>query len=82
MKIRLGSLGFTRRWGSTTPKQPVDVTISFGTCRIVSPTDGKPRTVHQVSIVVTPHGRVSEAEIFATRCGILMRELRAYLLGS
>lgn len=82
LKIRIGSLGFTRRWGSTTAKQPVDVQVSFGTCRAVNQADGKARTMHQVSIIVTPHGKVTEAEIFAGRCGILMRELRAYLLGS
>ena len=82
MKIRLGSLGFTRRWGSTTAKQPLDVGIAFGTSRTVSPADGKARTVHQVSIVITPHGKVSDPETFAARCGILMRELRAYMLGS
>jgi diguanylate cyclase (GGDEF)-like protein len=82
MKIRLGSLGFTRRWGSTTARQPIDVLVSFGTVRSVNQADGKPKTVHQVSIIVTPHGKVTEAETFAHRCGILMRELRAYLLGS
>ena len=82
MKIRLGSLGFTRRWGSTTAKQPIDVCISFGTMRSVSQIDGKPKTVHQVSILVVPYGKVSEAEAFAGRCMVMMRDLRAYLLGS
>lgn len=82
MNIRMGTLGFTRRWGSTTAKQPIDVLISFGTTRLVSPTDGKPKTVHQVSISVTPHGKVSDPDVFAARCGVLMREIRAYLLGS
>ena len=82
MKIRLGSLGFTRRWGSTTAKQPIDVCISFGTMRSVSQLDGKTKTVHQVSILVVPYGKVTEAEAFAGRCMVMMRDLRAYLLGS
>ena len=82
MRIRIGSLGFTRRWGSTTSRQPVNVQISFGTSRSVGVSDGKAKTVHQVSVIVTPHGKVAEAEIFVARCGILMREMRAYLLGS
>jgi hypothetical protein len=82
MRIRIGSLGFTRRWGSNTSRQPVDVQISFGTSRSVGVSDGKAKTVHQVSVIVTPHGKVAEAEMFVARCGILMREMRAYLLGS
>jgi hypothetical protein len=50
--------------------------------RSVSQLDGKPKTVHQVSILVVPYGKVSEAEAFAGRCMIMMRDLRAYLLGS
>lgn len=82
MKIRMGSLGFTRRWGSTTQRQPIDVRITFGTSRSNSPVDGKPKTVRQVEIIVSPHGRAPDGEVFAQRCGILMRELRAYLLGT
>ena len=82
MKIRMGKLGFTRRWGSTTSKQPIEVQIAFGTSRAISPLDGKPKTVHQVTISVVPIGKAPDGETFATRCGILMRELRAYLLGS
>ncbi|MFN9717558.1 MAG: diguanylate cyclase [Planctomycetota bacterium] len=82
MKIRLGSLGFTRRWGSNFEKQPIDVSIMFDTCRTISPLDGKPRTIHKVSIAVTPFGKTPDGETFAHRCGILMRDLRAYLLGS
>ena len=82
MKIRIGSLGFTRRWGTTSSKQPIDVTIAFGTCRSANPIDGRLKTVHQVSIVVVPHGKVPEVEMFVGRCGVLMREIRAYLLGS
>jgi diguanylate cyclase (GGDEF)-like protein len=82
MQIRLGSLGFTRRWGSTTVRQPIDIQITFGTNPAASPIDGKQRTIRQVSINVTPHGRAPDGETFALRCGILMRELRAYLLGT
>jgi len=82
MKLRLGALGFTRRWGSNPAKQPVEVQISFSTTRSVSAVDGKPKTVRQVSVVMSPLGRISDMDIFTIRCTLLMRELRAYLLGS
>jgi diguanylate cyclase (GGDEF)-like protein len=82
MKLRLGALGFTRRWGSHPAKQPVEVQISFSTTRSVSAMDGKPKTVRQVSVVMTPVGRISDIDIFTLRCTLLMRELRAYLLGT
>ena len=78
----MGSLGFTRRWGNTKDRQPIDVELRFETTRSVGKLDGKPKTIRRVLVIVTPHGRAHEMTIFATRCGILIRELRAYLLGS
>ena len=82
LKIRVGSLRFTGRWGTTPDRQPVDMMISFETTRSVSAADGKPKTIRQIVVVVMPHGREPEQELFSQRCNILMRELRAYLLGS
>ena len=81
MKIRTGKLGFTRRWGSTTDRQPLEVEILFETTRSAEGPDAKSKTTRLVSIVAVPYGRAPDAEIFAHRCGILMRELREYLLG-
>ncbi len=82
MTIRIGKLGFTRRWGNTIERQPLEIDIQFETARSAESVDTKSRTVRLVLIVATPYGRAPEAEVFAHRCGILMRELRAYLLGS
>jgi diguanylate cyclase (GGDEF)-like protein len=82
MKIRIGRLGFTRRWGSTIDRQPLEIEVQFETARLAESQDSRSRTIRLVSIVATPYGRPPEAEVFAHRCGILMRELRAYLLGS
>jgi diguanylate cyclase (GGDEF)-like protein len=82
IKIRVGTLGFRRRWGNTIDRQPIEIDISFETTRTTNSSDGKARTLRQVSVFVTPHGKVPDGEAFAHRCGILMRELRAYLLGT
>ena len=82
MKMRVGKLGFTRRWGSTTDRQPLEIDVQFETTRSSEGPDAKSKTMRLVAIVAVPHGRVPDPEMFAHRCGILMRELRAYLLGS
>lgn len=82
LQIRIGTLRFTGRWGATSERQPVDISISFETTRTVSSGDGKPRTIRQIAVVVKPHGREPDKELFVQRCAILMRELRAYLLSS
>lgn len=82
MKIRLGSLGITRRWGSSPERQPVDLSISFETTRTTNSNDGKARTHRIVTVQFTSRGRVPDTETFSVRCIALMRELRAYLLGS
>lgn len=82
MKIRMGKLGFTRRWGSTTERMPMDIEVQFETTRSAEGPDAKSKTIRLVSIVAVPHGRAPDAGTFAHRCGILMRELREYLLGT
>ncbi|MCA9034095.1 MAG: diguanylate cyclase [Planctomycetaceae bacterium] len=82
IKFRMGALGFTRRWGGSKDRQPLDVELKFESARIVSKIDGKPRTQRRVVVTAIPHGRAPDMTTFATRCGILIRELRAYLLGS
>ena len=82
MKIRIGKLGFTRRWGSTTERKPLEIDVQFETTRSAEGPDAKSKTVRLVSIVAIPYGRAPDAETFAHRCGILMRELREYLLGT
>jgi diguanylate cyclase (GGDEF)-like protein len=81
MKIRIGKLGFTRRWGSTTDRQPLEIEVLFETTRSAEGPDTRSKTIRLVSLIVTPFGRAPDAETFGHRCGILMRELREYLLG-
>ncbi len=82
MKFRLGKLGFTRRWGSTTERQPLEIEVQFETTRSAEGPEAKSKTMRLVTVVAIPFGRAPDAQTFAHRCGILMRELRAYLLGS
>ncbi|MCX7388089.1 MAG: GGDEF domain-containing protein, partial [Planctomycetales bacterium] len=82
IQIRIGKLGFTRRWGSTTERKPLEIQIQFETTRSAQGPDGKPRTSRLVTIMAVPYGRAPDGEAFAHRCGILMRELREYLLGT
>lgn len=82
MKMRIGKLGFTRRWGTTAERQPLEIDVQFETTRSAEGPNAKSKTMRLVTIVAMPHGRVPDAETFAHRCGILMLELRAYLLGS
>ena len=82
MNFRMGSLGFTRRWGNAKERQPIDVELRFETTRTISKVDNKPKTMRRIMIRVTPHGRPADMTAFASRCGILIRELHAYLLGS
>ncbi|HRA89987.1 MAG TPA: GGDEF domain-containing protein, partial [Planctomycetaceae bacterium] len=81
MKIRMGKLGFTRRWGSTTDRQPLEIEVQFETTRSAEGPETKSKTMRLVTVVAIPFGRAPDAQTFAHRCGILMRELRAYLLG-
>ena len=82
LKIRIGKLGFTRRWGRTTERMPVEIDVQLETTRSAEGPDAKLKTMHLVSIVAVPYGRAPDAGTFAHRCGILMRELREYLLGT
>jgi diguanylate cyclase (GGDEF)-like protein len=82
MRFRFGTLGFTRRWGRTPDRQPIEVNLKFETIRTTAQNDGHAKTVRQVSITVVPLGKPPEIEVFAERCRVLMREMRAYLLGS
>ena len=80
--IRLGSLGFTRKWGNTAERQPIDISMAFETLRVGGTSNEKAKTLRQVSVCIVPHGRTPDNDTFAKRCVSLMRDLRAYLLGS
>ncbi|MBL8818877.1 MAG: diguanylate cyclase [Planctomyces sp.] len=82
IRLKIGTLGFTRRWGSTRNRQPLEIEIRFEAIRGTSPIDGKPRTNRFVCVKARPVGKVPDLETFSQRCIVLIRELRAYLLSS
>jgi diguanylate cyclase (GGDEF)-like protein len=82
MSFRMGSLGFTRRWGSTKDRQPLEVSLRFDVIRTTNENYARCKTIRRMSVTATPLGKVPNMETFSQRCGTLMRELRAYLLGS
>ncbi|MCH2201108.1 MAG: diguanylate cyclase [Fuerstiella sp.] len=82
LKLQAGRYGFSRRWGPTPDRQPVEIEVQFETQRQTDPSSGRQKTVHFVSVTMQPVGRLPDAGIFKTRCSQLIQEMRAYLLSS
>ncbi len=82
IRFRLGSLGLTRRWGGGQERQPLEIELRFESVRTVSKLDGKPKTVRMIHLLANSYGKVPDMETFVNRCNSMIRELRAYLLGS
>ena len=82
LKIRLGSLGFTRRWGKTPERQAVEMDIRFETTRESRGETEKARTRRKVTVAMVPIGKVPDTPTFELRCVQVMMQLRSYLLGS
>ncbi len=81
LQLRLGYLGFTRRWGSTPERQPVEMDIRFETTREAGTGADRGRTLRQVAVVMRPIGRIVNKAKFELRCSNIMVQLRSYLLG-
>ncbi|MCR9199122.1 MAG: diguanylate cyclase [Planctomycetaceae bacterium] len=81
MTFRLGSVGFTRRWGTTPERQAVDLDVRYETSRVTGDM-GKATTRRRVSVSIVPHGKAPDAATFELRCLQVMLQLRSYLLGS
>lgn len=81
MKMRVGTVGFTRRWGKTHDKQAVEMDVRFETSREADDS-GKAKTRRKVSVAIVPVGRVPDSATFELRCLQVMLALRSYLLGS
>lgn len=81
MTLRLGTVGFTRRWGTTPDRQAVDVDVRYETSRIAEDS-GKAKTRRRVSVSIVPHGKAPDSATFELRCLQVMLQLRSYLLGS
>ncbi|MCH2210158.1 MAG: diguanylate cyclase [Fuerstiella sp.] len=82
LKLQAGRNRFSRRWGSTPDRQPVEIEVQFETQRQTDPTSGRQKTVHFVSVTMQPVGRRPDTELFQFRCSRLIQEMRAYLLSS
>ncbi|MCA9082594.1 MAG: diguanylate cyclase [Planctomycetaceae bacterium] len=82
LKMQTGSLGFTRRWGTTIERQPIDIDVRFETTRVQDPRTGEGRTRRTVVVTITPIGKVPNEATFELRCLQLMINLRSYLLAS
>lgn len=81
LKMRMGSVGFTRRWGTTPDRQAVEMDVRFETSRETGES-GQSKTRRKVSVAIVPVGRIADAAIFELRCLQIMLQLRSYLLGS
>lgn len=82
LKVRLGSLGFTRRWGKNPERQAVEMDIRFETTRESRGEAEKARIRRKVTVAMVPIGKVPDAPTFELRCVQVMMQLRSYLLGS
>ncbi|MCA9049115.1 MAG: diguanylate cyclase, partial [Planctomycetaceae bacterium] len=82
LQLQCGSLGFTRRWGSTPERQPIEVDVKFETTREQDAKSGSAKTRRAVIVTITPVGRIPNNAAFELRCLQLMVQLRSYLLAS
>ncbi len=82
MKLRSGSVGFTRRWGTTPERQAVEMDVRFETTRETQGDSGKAKTRRRVSVAMVPVGKVPDPATFELRCLQLMMQLKSYLQGS
>lgn len=82
MKLRMGSVGFTRRWGATPDRQAIEMDIRFETTREADSSSGKGKTRRRVAVAIAPVGKCPDAATFELRCLQVMLQLRSYLLGS
>ncbi len=82
MQIRLGSSGFFKTWGRAPARQPVEIAISYETTRNSSSPREKARIHRIVTVDIRSVGNVPNMDVFAARCLSLIRDLRAFLLGT
>ena len=82
LKVRLGNVGFTRRWGKLPDSQAVEMDIGFETTRESRSETDEARTRRKVTVAIVPVGKIPDTPTFELRCVQLMMQLRSYLLGS
>ena len=76
--IKLGETSFTRRWGRTAERQPVEMIVTM--CEVESL--GKRATTRRVKleVTVTPVGKAPDEATFDSRAARAVELLRSYLL--
>ena len=82
VKLRMGSVGFTRRWGTTPERQAIEMDIRFETTRESDRSSGKATTRRRVSVAIVPVGKIADLPIFELRCVQIMMQLKSYLQGT
>ncbi|MFY9256298.1 MAG: diguanylate cyclase [Fuerstiella sp.] len=81
LKVRLGQVGFTRKWGSTPERQAIEMDIRFETS-LESRENGHSKTRRRVNVRIIPIGKVPNEATFELRCLQMMMQLRSYLMGA
>lgn len=82
MKLRLGSVGFTRRWGNDPDRQAVEMDVRFETTRESQSDSAKAKTRRRVSVAIVPVGKAPDPATFELRCLQVMMQLKSYLQGT
>lgn len=82
LKLRMGSVGFTRRWGAKPERQAVEMDVLFETTRETQDDSGHAKTRRRVSVAVVPIGKPADKATFELRCLQIMLQLKSYLQGS
>lgn len=82
LKLKMGTVGFTRRWGTKPERQAIEMDIRFETSRESDRDSGKGRTRRRVAVAIVPVGKAPDSATFELRCLQVMMQLRSYLLGS
>ena len=81
MKLRMGGLGFMRRWGRSSETQAIELDVRFETTRETGDS-GKGKTKRCIVVAIAAVGRVPDQATFELRCLHVMMQLRSYLLAS
>lgn len=77
--VRVGSRGLLPFWGGNDDKRPVELQIEFGEDRSSNPgiRRGASRQI-EISILITPVGRIRDPEVFQTRAKNVLKCLKSF----
>ena len=66
LKMRSGSVGFTKRLGSNAERQAVEIDVKFETTRETDSRTGESKTKRHIAVTMSPIGRVRNDAILGT----------------